>query len=258
MEKTKILIIDDDAPSRKLLRDGLKRYDWASVCGEASDSRQAVEMVRDLAPGLVFLDIELNDVSALDILEELKELGGGNTRFVFYTTYSKYLMQALRMEAFDFLLKPYDSDELNLIMNRYKLACARDYATAAPPADRLANMRVGNAVPTGISVTTITNDRMILFPRDVVYFRYDTNRKLWEVVLSTLQHIILKRNTTADTILNYGPQFVRTHKSYIVNIGFISMISGNECRLIPPYDNITDIKISKVYRPQLLDMFYDL
>lgn len=99
---------------------------------------------------------------------------------------------------------------------------------------------------------------MILFPRDVVFFRYDTNRKLWEVVLSTLQHIILKRNTTADTILNYGPQFVRTHKSCIVNIGFISMISGNECRLVPPYDNITDIKISKVYRPQLLDMFYDL
>lgn len=258
MENPKILIVDDDAPSRRLLRDGLRKYDWVSVCGEASDSRQAVEMMRELTPQLVFLDIELNDVSALDILDQLKELGGADTRFVFYTTYSKYLMQALRMEAFDFLLKPYDPDELNLIMNRYKLACARRNTPATPPADRLACMRAAQGVPTGISVTTITNDRMILFPRDVVFFRYDTNRKLWEVVLSTLQHIILKRNTTADTILNYGPQFVRTHKSYIVNIGFISMISGNECRLVPPYDNITDIKISKVYRPQLLDMFYDL
>lgn len=258
MENPKILIVDDDAPSRRLLRDGLRKYDWVSVCGEASDSRQAVEMMRELTPHLVFLDIELNDVSALDILDELKELGGADTRFVLYTTYSKYLMQALRMEAFDFLLKPYDPDELNLIMNRYKLACARRNTPATPPADRLACMRAAQGVPTGISVTTITNDRMILFPRDVVFFRYDTNRKLWEVVLSTLQHIILKRNTTADTILNYGPQFVRTHKSYIVNIGFISMISGNECRLVPPYDNITDIKISKVYRPQLLDMFNDL
>lgn len=128
MENPKILIVDDDAPSRRLLRDGLRRYDWVSVCGEASDSRQAVEMMRELTPHLVFLDIELNDVSALDILDELKELGGADTRFVFYTTYSKYLMQALRMEAFDFLLKPYDPDELNLIMNRYKLACAQKHA----------------------------------------------------------------------------------------------------------------------------------
>ncbi len=258
MEKTKILIVDDDAPSRKLLRNGLRKYNWTTVCGEAADSRHAVEMVRDLQPDLIFLDIELNDQSALDILDELKELGSATAKFVFYTTYSKYLMQALRMEAFDFLLKPYDQNELNLILNRYKLANANNKENSCPPADRLSNMRAGNCVPTGISVTTITNDRMILFPRDVVFFRYDTDRKLWEVVLSTLQHIILKRNTTADTILNYGPQFVRTHKSYIVNIGFISMISGNECRLIPPYDNITDIKISKIYRPRLLDQFYDL
>ena len=99
---------------------------------------------------------------------------------------------------------------------------------------------------------------MILFPKDIVFFRYDTDRKLWEVVLNTLQHIILKRNTTADTILKYGPQFVRTHKSYIVNEAYISMISGNECRLVPPYHDLSPIKISKVYRAQLLDLFYDL
>lgn len=257
MEKTKILIVDDDAPSRRLLREGLVNYDWASVCGEASDVRQAVEAVRTFRPELVFLDIELNNASALDILEELKELAGHQARFVFYTTYSKYMMQALRMEAFDFLLKPYDPNELNLIMNRYRLTADRNKPNCTP-GDRLTNIRTEQSLPTGISVTTITNDRLIIFPRDIVFFRYDTDRKLWEVVLSTLQHIILKRNTTADTILNYGPQFVRTYKSYIVNIGFISMISGNECRLIPPYDNITDIRISKVYRPRLLDMFYDL
>lgn len=113
-------------------------------------------------------------------------------------------------------------------------------------------------VPVGISVTSVTNDRIILFPKDIVFFRYDAGRKLWTAVLATMKHIVLKKNTKAETILNYGRQFVRTHKGYIVNIGYVAMISNNTCHLLPPYDKITDIKISKSFRTQLFNSFYDL
>lgn len=92
----------------------------------------------------------------------------------------------------------------------------------------------------------------------VLFFRYDTQRKLWEAVLTTMQRFILKRNTTSETLLNYSTQFVRTHKSYIVNLSYVGMISGNECHLIPPFDKFKGIKISKVYRRSFMDRFYDI
>lgn len=255
--KTRVLIVDDDAPSRQIVAKDLTNFDWVEVCGTVSGARQLLSAASALKPDLIFLDIELDDQSALDFIPRLKTVVSRDCKIVFYTTYNKYLMQALRMEAFDFLLKPYDTSELELIMNRYRMAMSGK-GQVSDPAERLSSSHFIPGAPAGISVTTITNDRMILFPKDIVFFRYDTDRKLWEVVLNTLQHIIPKRNTTADTILKYGPQFVRTHKSYIVNVAYISMISGNECRLVPPYHDLSPIKISKVYRAQLLDLFYDL
>lgn len=265
--KKEILIVDDDRLSREVLVKALGDYDWVRISGEAGSVEEALRLAEDIVPDLIFLDVELNDKSGLDIMDRLREVSAADVKIIFYTSYKKYLMQALRLEAFDFLLKPIDPEELKLIMNRCRLDETSRRKAESPIGDRMADypatsspLMPGAMQPAraGLSVTTITNDRMILFPRDIVFFRYDPGRKLWEVVLTSLQHFILKHNTTADTILNYGPQFARTHKSFIVNVAFIGMISGNECRLIPPYDKLVDIRISKIYRRQLLDRFYDI
>ena len=51
---------------------------------------------------------------------------------------------------------------------------------------------------------------------------------------------------------------MRTHKQYIVNVRYVGIINGNDCMLLPPLDNITEIKISKTYRRELMDRFYDI
>lgn len=255
--KRSILIVDDDATARRVLRDRLKKYPWADVVAETAGVADTFSNTARLQPDLIFLDVELHEQSALDFIPDLKLVLKPGCKIVFYSTYSKYIMQALRSEAFDFLLKPVDDAELDLIMNRYLMAAAE--LTPAPAAAERLDMDANRPrVPVGISVTTVTNDRIILFPKDIVFFRYDADRKLWTAVLSTLKHIVLKKNTKAETILNYGRQFVRTHKGFIVNIGYVAMISNNTCHLLPPYDKITDIKISKTFRTQLFDSFYDL
>ena len=104
----------------------------------------------------------------------------------------------------------------------------------------------------------MTNDRLIVNVCDIVYFKYHSERKLWEVVLNDFRHHILRRQTTSESILSRFPEFVRTHKSFIVNVSYISMISSDRCVLLPPFDNSSDIKISKIYRKDLLDRFYDI
>lgn len=240
-----------------MLRDRLKKYPWAHVVDEAEGVTDTFSLTARLQPDLIFLDVELHNRSALDFLPDLKMVLRPGCKIVFYSVYSKYIMQALRTEAFDFLLKPIDDAELDLIMKRYLMGAAEQAPTPGA-SERLDSDDAHHGIPKGISVTTVTNDRLILFPKDIVFFRYDADRKLWTAVLTTLKDIVLKNNTKAETILNYGRQFVRTHKSFIVNIGYVAMISNNTCFLVPPYDKISDIKISKSFRTQLFNSFYDL
>lgn len=252
------VIVDDDASSIDVLAKGLAEYPWITVAATAATCRQAAEAVERFEPELLFLDIELNDESALGIISELKELSGGKMKIVFYTAFSKYLIQALRLEAFDFMLKPFDKEELDIILNRFLLARSGECERYAVPSRNMGFAGTAKERTAPMTVTNITNDRIIITADNILFFRYDTQRKLWEAVLTTMQRFILKRNTTAETLLNYSNQFVRTHKSYIVNISYVGMISGNECRLIPPFDKFKGIKISKIYRRSLLDLFYDI
>lgn len=253
-----VVIVDDDTLSAEVLARGLEDYPWVSVAATASSCSEARQAVDETDPELLFLDIELNDESAIDIIRELQEMSGGKMKIVFYTSFKKYLMQALRLDAFDFLLKPFDKEELGIIMNRFRLAKSGECASTPTPSVAISANALSKELPVALAVTNITNDRVIISADNVVFFKYDTERKIWEVVLTSMQRFILRRNTTAETILKYSNLFARTHKSYIVNISFVGMISGNECRLVPPFDKIDGIKISKIYRRGLLDRFYDI
>ena len=71
-QKTRVLIVDDDAPSRQIVAKDLSNYDWAEVCGTVSGARQLLSAASALKPDLIFLDIELDDQSALDFIPRLK------------------------------------------------------------------------------------------------------------------------------------------------------------------------------------------
>ena len=109
-----------------------------------------------------------------------------------------------------------------------------------------------------ILITTITNDKLIVRPENIGFFKYDSERKLWRVVLNSLQHFILKHQTTAETILNYAPEFIQIHKTYIININYLYLISENSCTLLPPFNKVSELKVSKMYKKKLLDRFYDM
>ncbi|MDE5877639.1 MAG: LytTR family DNA-binding domain-containing protein [Muribaculaceae bacterium] len=254
----RVMIIDDDPMAVTVLRDMLQNYDWIEVAGTAFTLKDGYRLIETLRPELVFLDVELNDATGLDLLEELDTMHGEVPKIIFYTAYPRYMLNALRMQAFDFLLKPVDVAELSLMLERYRLhrgGCApllhskdeiRPTSTAAI------------RTPRSMTVSTVTNERLVVAPSDIVYFKYDQIRKLWEVILKNMKRYILRRHTTAETLLSLSDQFVRTHKTYIVNTGYLAKISDNECELVPPFNRITEIKISRTYRRGLLDCFYDL
>lgn len=248
----KAIIIDDDPAAIELLKEGLEKDSEVEFCGSSRSLEDGKNLIKDVHPDLIFLDIEFPEENGLELMRAA--VPSGASRVVFYTSYKKYLIQALRLSAFDFLLKPYDEEELRLILHRFKIE-KENLAGQIPPSVLPLDI---SSTPRNISITTVTNDKMIVAPSGILFFKYDSDRKLWEAVLTDLRRVILKRHTTADTILNYGQDFIRTHKAYIINIKYLGVISGNECRMLPPFNGITEVKISKNYRREVLEKFYDL
>ncbi len=248
-----VIIIDDDLPSVEVLCEALSAYPEVEIVARCSDLEEGRSQIELHTPDLVFLDIEFpGGVSGLDLFENGKTYPG--IRFVFYTVYSRYIHEALKLQTFDYLLKPFDPEEIGLILERFRIEDRLPGITAEEVNRTLPSRNVSKL----IAITTLTNVRVIVPPGSILFFKYDSGRKIWEVILTTLQRYMSKRHTTAEMILSYGEDFVRTHKTYIVNIAYIGPITGNECRLLPPFNDITEIKISKNFKRSLLDRFYDI
>lgn len=254
--KIKAIIIDDDIPSSRLLEEELKRRDGIELCGTAESLTEGEELISIYQPDVIFLDMEFPQGNGLAWYEEadLPE----STKVVFHTCYQRYIHDALSLRVFDFLLKPFEASELDVVIKRLRNHQGATSQQKQPTLD-IQNAYSGALNKSQLlSITSVTNSKIIVNPADIVYFRYISDRKIWECVFYNLKRIILKRQTTAETILAYGPDFVRTHKHFIVNIRYIGIINGNDCILLPPLDNITEIKISKTYRKELMDRFYDI
>lgn len=248
----KAIIIDDDLPSTTLLSKELIKREGVELCGTAESLREGEKLISKYNPDVIFLDMKFPEGNGLAWYEEadLPE----STRVVFHTCYQRYIHDALSLRVFDFLLKPFDAGELDVIIKRLR-SLPKENGPSKTPAISVPTSPLGTRL---LSITSVTNSKVIVNPSEIVYFRYLSERKIWECVFYSLKRIILKRQTTAEIILGYGKDFVRTHKHFIVNVRYIGIINGNDCILLPPLDHIEEIKISKTYRRELMDRFYDI
>jgi len=81
----------------------------------------------------------------------------------------------------------------------------------------------------------------------IVYFEYLTDKKLWTVLLSDQTQLSLKRNTVAETILGYSPNFVRINQQQIINLDYLVRIEGRSCQLSAHLVNKNGLNISRSY-----------
>ena len=96
----------------------LRRFSRLNVVGIAHNGSAGIRLVEKERPDLLFLDVELPDMLGMDAAVRLRRVTDWNMHIVFYTAYDKYLIDALRNFAFDFLLKPVDSAELDIVVDR--------------------------------------------------------------------------------------------------------------------------------------------
>lgn len=251
--KYKIVIIDDDELAVDNLVFELKTYQRFNVEGIAKNGAAGKKMIFKTMPDLVFLDVELPDMQGPELLNLIRNEITWNMQVVFYTAYNKYMLDAIRESAFDYLLKPIDKNELSKMMKRFIEKVEEQQMQTVPFHILLRSL---SPLEQTFIIPSPTNDLQFLRPENVGFFRYNSGRKQWEAHLNnSTVPVAIRKNIAAEQILSSSPSFIQIHQSYIININYLIMIKDKKCVFYPPFDNIHDLQISKLYLKKLQEKF---
>lgn len=110
----KALIIDDSQLARQELKHLLKAFDQVQILGEAENAEQALQLIEETQPELIFLDIQMPDKDGFELLEELVDV----PEVIFTTAFNQYAMKAFDHNALDYLQKPIKEERLGLALEK--------------------------------------------------------------------------------------------------------------------------------------------
>ena len=119
----KILIVDDEAPARERLKSLLAENEQVELIGEAEDGVQALEIIEEKHPDLVFLDIQMPRLDGFGVVKMLEH----PPLIVFVTAYDEFAIQAFEINALDYLLKPFTQVRLERTIKKASRQIAMKY-----------------------------------------------------------------------------------------------------------------------------------
>ena len=116
MNKLRIIIADDERPARFFLKALVEEFEDAEIVGEAENGAEAVEIIKNLKPDLALLDLQMPEMSGLEVVKSLSKTQLPLVAFV--TAYDDFAVQAFEVNAVDYLLKPVEKERLRETLNR--------------------------------------------------------------------------------------------------------------------------------------------
>jgi two-component system LytT family response regulator len=203
------LIVEDEPHARHYLRELLAGEQEVAIVGEASSGAEGANLIRKVAPDLVFLDIQMPDLSGFDLIAEIGV--EKMPAFVFVTAYSEFAVRAFEVEAVDYLCKPFDRERLSASLER--AIRRRDLQNAKAAGNGLGALR--DQGDRWLSRIPIKEKNGIIFVLVDGILWIDAADKYVE--LHTADRSYLARQTIQSLEESLDPkQFVRIHRSTIV------------------------------------------
>lgn len=218
----RVLLVDDESRARKVLAVLLSKYfDGIKIVGEAASAEEAYGLLQEKKIDLVFLDIEMPQEDGFSLLQRFDVL---DFDVIFTTAFNQYALNAIKVSALDYLLKPIELEELKLAVEKY-----RDKRKASP--NEIENIRL---LPEKFSNLPYQN-RKIVLPinkglkvvalSDILYCESDRNYTIFN--FNNQSKIVVGKNLKyfEQEISEFG--FLRIHESFMVNIEHIDSYITN-------------------------------
>lgn len=267
MNPIQTLIVDDEPLARAMIAKLLESEPDIEVIGEAADGKAAFTLLNRTAPELLFLDVQMPGMSGIELLQRLS--AAKRPAVIFVTAYDAFALKAFELHAIDFLLKPYTDERFRDALARMRRQLRQ--ADLGALTDRMESLlktfsaRATAAAAPAVSVAPAAVAPTQLVAKsgsDIHVFRSD------QIKWVEGQGDYLKIHGTAgsalvrETMTHFlgrvpGGQFVRVHKSTIVNLAFVR-------RLEPIYSGdyrleLTDgtvLRVSRHFREQLVPLLH--
>lgn len=206
-KEIRTLLVDDEEIAIHRLKKALQAWPVIHIIGEASDGHAAIQFINSQRPDLVFLDIQMPEVNGFDVLSELEY----TPLIVFVTAYEEYAIKAFEQNSLDYLLKPVEEDRLALTIQRvmennkpeaHLLAALQQLLKDRHPEEKISTIPVksGNK----IQLVHVSEICYLEAKDKYVYIHTRDQEKLIEYSLAYLQDRL-------------PPEFIRVHRSFIIN-----------------------------------------
>ncbi len=210
------LIVDDEQLAREELSYLLKDFPEIEVLESASNGLEALKLIEQLEPDLVFLDVQMPGLDGLGVISKLREKGGALPHFVLTTAFDNYAVEAFRLQALDYVLKPIERERLAESVARARKVVEEKQdpqdRSSEPPASKPALQRSKLLVKAN-------NRNLIVDAQEMIYATIDDG--LITVVTSQFEGQSNYR-TIEELQSNLDPHlFWRVHRSFLVNINKI-------------------------------------
>ena len=205
------ILVDDEKLASEELAYQLKEFPDIDVIATASNGLEALKLIQDLEPDLVFMDVQMPGLDGMGVIRKLREQDVPLPYFVMATAYDQYAVEAFRWEALDYVLKPVDKERLTVAVERARKAVGdRNKGVQAEPASPKPALQRSKLL-------VRSNQRnFIVDAQDVVYATIDDG--LITVVSTNIEGQSNYR-TIEELQSNLDPDtFWRVHRSYLVNI----------------------------------------
>ncbi len=205
------IVVDDEKLASDELSYQLREFPDVEVIATASNGIEAVQLIMDLEPDLVFLDVQMPGLDGMGVLRKLREKGIPLPYFVMATAYDQYAVEAFKWEALDYLLKPVEKERLAQAVERARKGVAeRQKAAPAelpPPKPSLQRTKL---------LVKNNQRNFIVDAQDVVYATIEDG--LITVVTSGMEGQSNYRTIEELQSNLDSDMFWRVHRSYLVNI----------------------------------------
>lgn len=204
-----VLVVDDEAEPRGDLRTLIEKHPEFKIIGECENAYQAMKIINNDHPDVVFLDIKMPEISGIEMLGLLHR--NNLPRIVFVTAYDEYAVEAFRLNALDYLLKPINNEQLSTTLSRLVENCQPQSAVT----------QVFSSKPEFIACNHAKTDYMIRID-DIIYA---TTKDSFGVVHIVAEHAEHKYNAsmTLDRLSQISP-LKRCHGQNVINTNKIQRI----------------------------------
>lgn len=239
------LIIDDEAKARSVLQTMLSEF-FTEITGIklAENLMEGVKVIKDYKPDIVFLDIEMPEYSGLEILDFINE--PINFQLIFTTAYQQYALDALKLSAVDYLVKPIAIDELKVaikkaVVNIESKKVTFQFEELKKAIQSLSSHKIALEIPG--EIIFVSHDDILYLEADGMYTNvYLANNK---------QELICKPLSYFETQLKGNHLFFRCHRSYLINLHYLEKYVKKDGDFLQMENKIA-IPISKTKKQEFL------